>query len=141
MTATEPAPPRPTALRCFAVAMVLAFLSGGAVACSTSPGSLPRACAIFDRGYARWQTAVADVPDRGRLRPRLAAADATLLGALDQATAEAGGTNLATALQAVAAGVRRLDGALDNHDRKAAGQAHRLMSLAVVAVRRTCPRV
>jgi hypothetical protein len=109
------------------------------VGCSTSPGSLPRACAVFDRGYARWEV-IGALPQQTHRSPRLAAADARLLGSLDQATSEAGGTSLATALQTVAAGVRQLDGALDNHNTAAVAQANQLITLAVVAVRKTCPR-
>lgn len=121
--------------------MISAMVGVVGSGCSTSPGSLPRACAIFDRSFARWDAVVADLPTPTHRSPRLAAADARLLGALDQATSEAGGTNLGTALQTVAAGVRQLDGALDNHDTHTAAQARQLVALAVVAVRKTCPRV
>lgn len=106
-------------------AFVVTALTGALLAgCSPSPGSLPRACAIFDRSLARWQ---ASVGDSSLTTPKAAGANTRFLGALDQATAEAGGTNLASALQAVAAGVRQTK--------------PRVITLGVAAVRKTCPRV
>lgn len=123
------------------VVIAISIMGVPLVGCSTSPGSVPRACAIFDRSFARWDAAVGDLPRKAQRSPRLAAADARLLGALDQATSEAGATALGSALQSVAAGVRQLDGAQDNHDAHAAANARRLITLAVEAVRQTCPRV
>jgi hypothetical protein len=123
------------------LAMAISCAGVSLVGCDTSAGSLPRACAVFDRGYARWQAVVAELPQPPRANPRLAAADASLLIALDQATSEAGGTSLAAALQAVAAGVRQLDGAVDNHHTHVAARASRAITLAVGEVRKSCPRI